>query len=84
MQDWLQTKRVELPTNALKAESYNIIQRLKPTPCYVFDDMAAAAGKNLVKIPLVFIDIYIIQGLRLSDSLLLTVLSILLNWHGTG
>ena len=82
MQDWLQAKGVEFPTNALKAELYSIIQRMKPTPCYVVDDMAAAAGKNLVKIAFVFIDMYIIQGMRWSDSLLLTALSILLSWHG--
>ena len=82
MQDWLQAKGIEFPTNALKAELYSIIQRLKPTPRYVVDDMAAAAGKNLVKIAFVFIDMYIIQGMRWSDSLLLTALSILLSWHG--
>ena len=82
MQDWLQAKGVEFPTNALKVELYSIIQRLKPTPRYVVDDMGAAAGKNFVKIALVFIDMYIIQGMRWSDSLLLTALLILLSWHG--
>ena len=47
MQDWLQAKGVEFPTNALTAELYSIIQRLKPTLRYVVDDMAAATGKNL-------------------------------------
>ena len=51
MQDWLQAKGIEFPTNALKAELYSIIQRLKPTPRYVVDDMAAAAGKYSVKMP---------------------------------
>ena len=51
MQDWLQGKGIEFPTNALKAELYSIIQRLKPTPRYVVDDMAAAAGKYSVKMP---------------------------------
>ena len=46
MQDWLQAKGVELPTNALKAELYSIIRRLKNIPRYVVDDMATAAGKN--------------------------------------
>ena len=82
MQDWLQAKGFEFPTIALKADLYSIIQRLKPTLCYVVDDMAAAAGKNLVKIAFVFIDMYIIQDMRWSDSLLLTALSILLSWHG--
>ena len=50
MQDWLQSKGIEFPTNALKAELYSIIQRLKPTSCYVVDDMAAAAGKYSLKI----------------------------------
>ena len=50
MQDWFQAKRIEFPTNVLKAELYSIIQRLKPTPHYVVDDMAAAAGKYSVKI----------------------------------
>ena len=35
MQDWLQAKGGEFPTNVLKAELYSMIQRLKPTPCYV-------------------------------------------------
>ena len=45
MQDWLQAKGIEFPTNALKAELYSIIQRSKPTPRHVVDDMATAAGK---------------------------------------
>ena len=44
-------KGIEFPTNALKAELYSIIQRLKPTPGYVVDDMAATAGKYSVKVP---------------------------------
>ena len=51
MQDWLQAKGIEFPTNPLKAELYSIIQRLKPTPRYVVDDMAAAAVKYSVKMP---------------------------------
>ena len=70
-----------IPTNALKAELYSIIQRLKPTPRYGVDDMAAA-GKNSVKIAFVFIDMYIIQGMKWSDSLLLTAVTILLSFHG--
>ena len=50
MKDWFQAKRIEFPTNPLKAEFYSIIQRLKPTPRYVVDDMAAAAGKYSLKI----------------------------------
>ena len=50
MQDWFQAKGIEFPTNDLKAELYSIIQRLKPTPRYVVDDIAAAAGKYSVKI----------------------------------
>ena len=48
IQDWLQAKGIEFSTNALKAELYTIIQRLKPTPRYVVDDLAAAAGKYSV------------------------------------
>ena len=48
MQDWVHANRVEFPINALKLNI--IIQRLKPTPRYVVDDMAAAAGKYSVKI----------------------------------
>ena len=51
MQDWLQAKGIEFPTNALKAELYSIIERLKPTPRYVVNDMAIAAGKYSVKMP---------------------------------
>ena len=51
MQDWVQAKGVEFPTNALKAELYSVIQRLKPTHCYVVDDMAAAAGHEVVRLP---------------------------------
>ena len=50
MQDWFQAKGIEFPTNDLKAELYSIIQRLKPTPHYVVDDMAATAGKYSVEI----------------------------------
>ena len=50
MQDWFQAKRIEFPTNVLKAELYSIIQRLKPTPHYVVDDMVAATGKYSLKI----------------------------------
>ena len=45
MQDWLQVKGIDFTTNALKAELYSIIQRLKHTPSYVVDAMAAAVGK---------------------------------------
>ena len=62
MQDWLQAKGVEFLTNALKAELYSIVQRLKLTPRYVVDTIGIAAGKNLVKIAFVFIAIYIIQA----------------------
>ena len=51
MQDWLQAKGIKFPTNALKAKLYSIIQRLKPTPRYVVDDMAAATGMYSVKMP---------------------------------
>ena len=58
MLDLLQAKGIEFPINALKAELYSITQRLRPTSCYVVNDMAVAAGKYSVKI--LFINLYII------------------------
>ena len=44
MQEWLQNKRVEIPPKANKANIFDIIKRLNPTPQYFVDNMAAAAG----------------------------------------
>ena len=82
MQDWLQAKGIEFPTNALKAELYSIIQRLKPTPRYVVDDMAAAAGKFSVEIIFYLLICTSYRARGGSGSLLLTALLILLSWHG--
>ena len=52
MTEWLQTKGIGFPPTALKKEIYQIIQRQNPTPKYVVDLMAAAAGKKFEMIPL--------------------------------
>ena len=41
-------RRLNSQTNAMKAELYSIIQRLKPIPSYVVDDMGPADGEYLV------------------------------------
>ena len=88
MQDWLQAKGVEFPTNALKAELYSIIQRLKPTPPYVVDDMAAAAGHEVVRLPvahctLIPIELAWAQVKVTSRPTLMHLTSVRLrSWHG--
>ena len=63
MQDWLQARGIQFPTNALKAELYSIKQRLKPSPRYIVDDMASAACKYSEKI-VVYLLICISYGAR--------------------
>ena len=50
MQDCIRQKGIDFPTNTLKPELYCIIERLKPIPHYIVDDMAAAVGKYSIKI----------------------------------
>ena len=38
-------KGIDFPPNAKKADIFNIISRLNPTPRYFVDDMTAAAGQ---------------------------------------
>lgn len=48
MQEWLTSKG---PPNALKSEIYDIIKRMKPQPSYAVDEMATAAGHEVVRLP---------------------------------
>lgn len=48
MQEWLTSKGVQYPTNALKSEMYDIIKRMKSQPRY---DMASAAGHEVIRLP---------------------------------
>ena len=44
MQEWLRDQGMNFPPKAKKAEIFEIIKRLNPTPRYFVDDMAEAAG----------------------------------------
>ena len=44
MQDWLTTRRIEFPENALKRELFTLIKMSNYTPKYAVDEMAKAAG----------------------------------------
>ena len=67
MQEWLRQKGIEFPPKAKKADIFDIISRLNPTPQYFVDDMAAAAGQLHLE-QLLNIDIhktlFFVQGLR--------------------
>lgn len=67
MLEWLRQKEIQFPPKAKKDEIFSIISRLNPTPRYVVDDMAAAAGQLHME-QLLSIDIHktlsFVQGLR--------------------
>ena len=44
MLEWLRDRRIAFAPKAKKANIFDIIKRLNPTPRYLVDDMAAAAG----------------------------------------
>ena len=51
MIEWLDEKGIPYPPKALKSEIFSIIQRLNLTPRYVVDEMARAAGHEVVRLP---------------------------------
>ena len=51
MIEWLDEKGIPYPPKALKSEIFSIIQGLNPTPKYVVDEMALAAGHEVVHLP---------------------------------
>ena len=51
MQDWLTARGIEYPENALKRELYTIIKASNFTPKYAVDEMAKAAGHEVVRLP---------------------------------
>ena len=51
MQEWLISKGVEYPECALKRELYQLIRASNPKPKYVVDEMAKAAGHEVVRLP---------------------------------
>ena len=51
MIEWLDGKSIPYPTKALKSEIFSIIQGLNLTPRYVVDEMALAAGHEVVRLP---------------------------------
>ena len=51
MIEWLDEKGIPYPPKALKSEIFSIIQGLNLTPQYVVDEMARAAGHEVVHLP---------------------------------
>ena len=49
--EWLDGKGIAYPPKALKSEVYSIIQGLRLTPRYKVDEMALAAGHEVVRLP---------------------------------
>ena len=50
MQDWLTARGIEYPENALKGELYTLIKMSNFTPKYAVDEMAKAAGHEVLSI----------------------------------
>ena len=51
LQDWLTASTIEFPENALKRELYTLIKMSNFTPKYAVDEMAKAAGHEVVRLP---------------------------------
>ena len=51
MIEWLDGKNIPYPPKALKSEIFSIKQGLNLTPRYVVDEMACAAGHEVVRLP---------------------------------
>ena len=51
MQDWLTSHGIEYPERALKRELLALIRAGNPKPKYVIDEMAKAAGHEVVHLP---------------------------------
>ena len=51
MQDWLKSHGIQYPERALKRELLSLIKLSNAKPKYVIDEMAKAAGHEVVRIP---------------------------------
>lgn len=51
MQDWLTSHGIEYPEQALKHELYSLIKASNISPKYAVDEMAKAAGHEVVRLP---------------------------------
>ena len=51
MQDWLTSHGIDYPEHALKCELLALIRLSNPKPKYVIDEMAKAAGHEVVCLP---------------------------------
>ena len=51
MQDWLVARGMEFPEGALKRELFQLIRASNAKPKYVIDEMAKAAGHEVVRLP---------------------------------
>ena len=51
MQDWLTAKGIEYPECALKRELFQLIRASNAKPKFVIDEMAKAAGHEVVRLP---------------------------------
>ena len=51
MQDWLTAKGIVFPECSLKRELLQLIVASSPTPKYAVDEMAKAAGHEIVRLP---------------------------------
>ena len=49
--DWLMVKGIEYPESALKRELFQLICASNPKPKFVVDEMAKAAGHEVVWLP---------------------------------
>ena len=51
MQDWFTARGIEYPEHALKHELYTVIKGTNVSPKYAVDEMAKAAGHEVVRLP---------------------------------
>ena len=51
MHDCLTTKGIEYPESALKRELFQLVRESNPKPKFVVDEMAKAAGHEVVWLP---------------------------------
>ena len=51
MQDWLTAHEIPFPEHALKRELHALIRASNPTQKYAVDEMAKAAGHEVVRLP---------------------------------
>ena len=52
MKDWLTSHGIQFPEQALKCELYTLIMLSNPVAVYAVDEIAKAAGHEVVRLPL--------------------------------